>query len=230
MREATLKVQFIGVLFYDGQAFMVPAKSRVKKLADLKGATVCVQKGTTSMQNLADYSSARGLGIKPLIIDSVVEVADAFFAGKCSALTSDASQLAATRLRAPGGPQSMVILAERIAKEPLGPVVRAGDVDWLTLVRWVLFTLISAEEAGVTQGNLPERMKDPLVQRLMSAGDDFNKALGVEAGAGLRAVQSVGNYGEMYERNIGRDSPLKLERGLNRLWTQGGLMYSPPLH
>jgi general L-amino acid transport system substrate-binding protein len=229
MREAGLKIQFVGVLYYDGQGFMMPAKSRMKTVAALKGATVCVEKGTTSVRHLEDYSSERGLAIKPLVIDSVTEVADAFFAGKCQAFTSDVSQLAAVRLRAPGGPQTQVILPERISKEPLGPALRAGDEDWFTLVRWVLFGLIELEEVGVTRENLAKRSKDPGVKRAIEVSDDLNKMLGVVPGWGVRVLESVGNYGEMYDRNLGAASPLKIERGLNRLWTQGGLMYAPPL-
>jgi len=228
-REAVLKVQFAGVLYYDGQGFMVSVKSGVKTPADLKGVTVCVHKGTTSAQNLAEFSESRGLDIAPLAIDSPVETADAFFAGKCRAITSDASQLEADRQRAPDGPQGYAILPERISKEPLGPAVRAGDDDWFTLVRLVLFALIGYEEAGITRDNVRERMNDPAMQRALDAGEEYNKALGIDAGAGLRILQSVGNYGEMFERNLGRDSPLKIQRGLNQLWTQGGLMYSPPL-
>jgi len=229
LRDAALNVQFVGVLYYDGQGFMVSAKSGVKMLAGLKGATVCVEKGSTSAQNLADYSAERGLGITPLVIDSAVEVVDAFFAGKCRAFTSDTSQLVAARRRAPAGTPPLFILPERISKEPLGPVVRAGDDSWLTLVRWVLFALVGFEEAGITRDNVRSRMNDPAVQRALGADEDISKALGVEPGWALRAVQSVGNYGEMFERNLGRASPLKIERGLNRLWTQGGLMYSPPM-
>jgi general L-amino acid transport system substrate-binding protein len=229
MREAGLKIQFAGVLYYDGQGFMVPAKSRIKTAAALKGATVCVEKGTTSAQHLEDYSSVHGLALKPLVIDSAIEVADVFFAGKCQAFTSDVSQLAAVRLRAPGGPQSMTILAERLSKEPLGPALRAGDEDWFTLVRWVLFGLIELEEAGITQENFAKRSQDPTVKRDIGVSNDVSKMLGVEPGWGVRVIQSVGNYGEMYERNLGAASPLKIERGLNRLWTQGGLMYAPPL-
>ena len=230
LREAALGVQFAGVLYYDGQGFMVSAKSGIKTLARLKGATVCVEKGTTSAQNLADYSAQRDLGIKPLVIDSAVEVVDAFFAGRCRAYSADTSQLVAARLRAPAGTPPLLILPERISKEPLGPVVRAGDDSWFTLVRWVLFALVGFEEAGITRDNVRSRSNDPVLQRALGADDDISKALGVEAGWGVRAVQSVGNYGEMFERNLGRASPLKIERGLNRLWTQGGLMYSPPTH
>jgi general L-amino acid transport system substrate-binding protein len=230
LREAGLKIQFAGVLFYDGQGFMVQAKSRIKTTAGLKGATVCVEKGTTSVRHLEDYSSERGLAIKPLIFDSVVDVTDAFFTGKCQALTSDVSQLAAVRLRAPGGAQTMAILPERISKEPLGPALRAGDEDWFTLVRWVLFGLIELEEVGVSGANFTKQTKEkPELKRAVGASDEVSKMLGIAPGWGLRVLNSVGNYGEMYERNVGAASPLKIERGLNRLWTQGGLMYAPPL-
>jgi general L-amino acid transport system substrate-binding protein len=228
-REAGLGVQYAGVMFYDGQGFMVPAKSGVKTPAGLKGATVCVEKGTTSAQRLADYAAELGLGFKPLVVDSAAGAADTFFAGKCEALTGDASQLAAMRLRAPGGPQGMTILAERVSKEPLGPVVRAGDDPWLTLVRWTLFSLVAAEEHGVTQDNVRKRMAEPALQRLLGSGEEISRMLDVEPGWGLRAVLGAGNYGEMFERNLGRASPLKMERGPNNLWTKGGLMYAPPV-
>jgi len=229
-REAGLGVQFAGVIYYDGQAFMVPAQSGVKAPAGLKGAIVCVEKGTTSAQRLAGYAADFGLAIRPLVIDSAAGAADAFFAGKCNALTGDASQLAAMRLRAPGGPQANVILAERISKEPLGPVVRAGDDSWLTLVRWVLYSMVMAEERGLTQGNVRQRMAaDRTLQRELGAGAEISRMLEVEPGWGLRVVLSAGNYGEMFERNLGAKSPLKLERGLNNLWNKGGLMYAPPV-
>ena len=231
-REAGLKVQFPGILFYDGQAFMVPKKNDVKKTAQLNGATICVEKGTTHVQNLADFFDARGMKVTPLIVDSAADVASAFFAGRCSAYTSDASQLVAMRLRAPGGPQSFDILSERISKEPLGPVVRRGDDDWFTLIRWVLFVLIAAEEADVTQDNIIAILKethDPVLRRVFGSDSGFGKALGVGDDWAVQAVKAAGNYGEMFERNVGNNSALKLDRGLNRLWTQGGLMYAPPL-
>lgn len=228
-REAALKVFFAGVLFHDGQAFMVPAKSGIRTIAGLKGATVCVEKGTTSVQHLEDAAADRGLGVKPLVIDSAVEVADAFFAGRCGAYTADASQLAAARLRAPGGPKGFAILPERLSREPLGPVVRQDDPDWYTLVRWTLYALIAAEDAGLTRANARERPKTAALQRSLAAADDVSKAMGADPGWMLRALMSAGNYGEMYERNLGKHSPLDIERGLNRLWTQGGLMYAPPL-
>ncbi|MBB1631441.1 amino acid ABC transporter substrate-binding protein [Cupriavidus sp. UME77] len=228
-RESTLGVQFAGILFYDGQAFMVPQQGAPKSIAALDRATVCVEKGTSSAEHLAAYSAAKRLSMRPLAVDSAAEVADAFLAGRCLAYTADASHLAAVRLRGRGGSQAYVILPERISKEPLGPVVRNDDQQWLTLVRWVLFSLIAAEESGITQSNVPERMRDPLLAAALDPGDDASKALGVAPGWATRAVQSVGNYGEMFERNLGAQSPLKLERGPNRPWTQGGLMYAPPM-
>ena len=223
-REATLRVQFAGVLLYDGQGFMVPKAGGVTSMTQLDGQTICVEKGTTHERNLADYFAARGMSVKPLVIDSATGVADAFFAGRCTAYTSDASQLAATRVRAPAG-QDFLILPERISKEPLAPAVRSGDEQWLTLVRWVLFALIAAEESGITR----ERARDPAARRALGTDGELDKALGTGPEWALRAVQSVGNYGEMFERNLGGRSPLNLERGPNRLWTNGGLMYAPPM-
>lgn len=229
VRESTLDVRFAGVLFYDGQAFMVPKQGAVTSVAGLDGATVCVEKGTSSETHLADYFAARKLSVKPLAIDSVSEVANAYFKGLCRAYTADAAHLSAVRLLVPGRAADHVILPERIAKEPLGPVVRATDDAWLTLVRWVLLSLIAAEEYGVTQGNAKERMRDPSIAKALEPGADVSMALGVEPGWVERAVLSVGNYGEVFDRNLGAQSPLGLERGLNRLWTQGGLMYAPPV-
>jgi general L-amino acid transport system substrate-binding protein len=230
-READLKVQFAGILFYDGQGFMVPAGSGVKTVAQLSGATICVEKGTTHERNMADHFIAHGMSITPLVIDSVSEVANAFFSGRCKAYTSDISQLGVARLRAPAG-QTYDILPERISKEPLGPVVRSGDDDWLTLVRWVLFALIAAEEHGITRDNvraIRETTKHPALRRALGVDGGLSQELGTDPEWALRAVESVGNYGELFERNLGPKSPFNLERGLNRLWTQGGLMYAPPL-
>jgi general L-amino acid transport system substrate-binding protein len=229
-REAGLKVQFAGILYYDGQGFMVPAASGVKSVAQLNGATVCVEKGTIHERSLTDHFAAHGLKVTPLVIDSTARVADAFFAGRCSAYTSDVSQLAAARLRAQAG-QTFHILSEQISKSPLGPAVRSGDDDWLTLVRWVLFALLAAEERGITRDNvraIRESTRDPALRRALGADREFSDALGIDPEWALRAVESVGNYGELFERNLGSHSPLHLERGLNRLWTHGGLMYAPP--
>jgi general L-amino acid transport system substrate-binding protein len=161
--------------------------------------------------------------VSPLVIDSAAQVAEAFFAGRCQAYTSDASQLAAARLRAPGGPQGYVILAERISKEPLGPVVRDGDGQWVTVVRWVVHALVLAEERGLT------RASTGALRPAQGKSEWLARALGVREGWLERAVQAVGSYGELFDRNLGEGSPLKLERGPNRPWTQGGLLYAPPL-
>jgi general L-amino acid transport system substrate-binding protein len=231
-REVALRLAFPGVLFYDGQAFMVPAGSGIRKPADLAGATVCVEKGTTHQRNLDAYFAAHGLSVTPLVVDSSREVAAAFFAGRCRAYTSDGSQLAATRQTAPGGAASVEILSERISKEPLAPVVLDSDREWVTLVRWVLYGLILAEEYGATRDNVEAVVaggRTPLSRLLGDHRTLLAKALGVTPGWAVRAVQAVGNYGEMYERNLGTGSPLRIERGLNRLWSQGGLMYAPPI-
>ena len=230
-REAGLKVLFPGILLYDGQGFMVPAGSGIKSVGQLNGATICVEKGTTHERNLIEHFMASGQSVQPLVIDSAAGVADAFFAGRCKAYTSDVSQLAVARLRAPAG-QTFDILPEHISKEPLGPAVRSGDDDWLTLVRWVLLALIAAEERGITRDNVRavlETTKHPALRRALGADGGLAQELGTDPEWALRAVESVGNYGEMFERNLGGHSPLHLERGLNRLWTQGGLMYAPPV-
>lgn len=226
-REAGLKVLFAGVLYYDGQGFIVPSASKIKNVAALKGAKVCVQKSTTSAQNLVDYSSERDLAIEPVVVDSDVDAAAAFFAGKCRALTADASQLAGLRLRAPKGPQSMVILPDRISREPLGPSVRTGDDDWYLIVRGVLAELVALEHAGVGKDDLAKKSGSRQFKHELEASDEVGRMLGINPGWVNRILSSVGNYGDMYERNLGAGSQLKLERGQNRLWTQGGLMYAP---
>jgi general L-amino acid transport system substrate-binding protein len=231
-REALLKVMFVGVLFHDSQGFLVPQGSRARLVADLAGETVCVEKGTTNEQNLSDHFAARGASITPLVVDSESGTVQAFYAGRCAALTMDLSLLAIARLRGPAGVQGYVVLPEHISREPLGPVVRRGDDDWFTLVRWVLHALIAAEQAGMTRDNIEARVKDsrdPAMRRISGADPRIGKALGVRPDWAVQAVRAVGNYGEMYERNLGAGSALKLERGLNNLWTRGGLMYAPPL-
>ncbi len=238
VRETAFNVQFPAVLYYDGQGFMVPKAANIAKVADLQGATVCVEKGTTHLANLAEYAETHGMSFEPVVIDSAGEVGAAFFAGRCRAYTSDASQLAAMRLLAPaatGGPDAFVILPERISKEPLAPVVLAGDTQWASLVRWVLYTLILAEEHGVTQANVGQKWPEIKQRKIrlwkLAGGSETNygRLIGAADNLGLLVVAAVGNYGEMYERNVGRDSPLKIERGLNRLWNEGGLMYAPPV-
>ncbi|APR38490.1 amino acid ABC transporter substrate-binding protein [Paraburkholderia sp. SOS3] len=229
LREAALKVQFAGVIFYDSQAFIVPANSGLRSATSLKGATVCVQKDTSTMNHLVVYSTALDLRMTPLVMESADDASDAFLSGRCTAYTADASYLDALRLHAPGGAAAFTILPERISKEPLGPAVRGNDDAWLTLVRWVLLTLIAAEELDVTRENLQTRLRDPTVEQALVPDDTVTRAIGVEPGWTLRALQSAGNYGELFDRNVGANSPLGLERGMNGLWTRGGLMYAPPL-
>jgi general L-amino acid transport system substrate-binding protein len=231
-REAVLKVQFPAVLFYDSQAFLVPTKSGITTIAELNGTTVCVEKGSTSVLNMEDYFIARGLSVNPLVIDSPAEIAAALFDGRCDACTGDASQLVAMRLQAPGGASAFKILPESISKEPLCPVVWGDDPEWVTIVRWVLYALIQAEEIGVTRDNLQSTIpeKNLRVSRMLRGEQGkVARAMGVRTDWAVRSVKAAGNYGEMYERNLGRGSPLKIERGLNRLWNEGGLMYAPPI-
>jgi general L-amino acid transport system substrate-binding protein len=232
-REATLGVRFAGIYCYDGQALMVPRRSGLRNLADLQGATICVGKRTTHEVKLSDYFQQRGWDYKPLVVDTLSGMLSAFFGGQCQAVASDRSQLAAFRVLAPGGAQAYDILPETLSEEPLGPVVRRGDEDWFCLIKWVLFALIEAEERGVTQANvraLQNSSPDSGLRRFLNSDGLPEKSLGIRPGWVVRVVETVGNYGEIYERHLGSMSELKLERGPNRLWTRGGLMYSPPFH
>jgi len=230
-REANIGTHFAGILYYDGQAFLVPADSKAQRAQDLVSASICVEKASTHEVNLADYFKARGLSYQPVVANSVPQAKDEFFSGRCQVYTSDASTLASIRMQGPGGPDRFRILPDRISKEPFGPVVNRGDEQWFTLVKWVLLALIEAEERGITRENVQQVLEttaDPAVQAFLDKDGGYGKALGVKPGWVVRVVESVGNYGEMFERNLGSRSALKIERGLNRLWNQGGLMYSPP--
>ena len=230
-REAGLGVHFAGTLYYDGQGFMVSRKGRVKRITDLRGATICVMEKTTTEENLADYFASRRWKYQAVVSKSINEASKSFFAGQCAAYTADWSNLAAVRLSAPGGPEGYMIFPEQISKEPLGPVVKRGDEEWLVLVKWVYFAIIAAEELGVTSKNVGAKAQvksDPRLVKFFDASGAFAKQLGVSPAWTARVVESVGNYGEMFERNLGRGSALKLNRGPNELWTQGGLMYAPP--
>ena len=228
-RDATLGSVFAGVLFYDGQGFMVPKKLGVKSAKELDGATVCVQPGTTTELNVSDYFRSNKMNFKPVVIAELNQIEQAFFAGRCDVYTTDISGLAATRLKAPNK-DDYVILPEAISKEPLGPMVRRGDWEFFTIVKWTLFGLLEAEEMGVTKANVDakkgEAGNNPPLQRLLGLSGDAGKGLGLDNDWMVRAIKAVGNYGEMYERNIG---PLGIPRGLNAQWTQGGLMYAPPI-
>ena len=230
-REAAIGVQFAGIINYDGQAFLVTKKSGIRRLADLNGATIGFGKRTTHENNLTSYFGQRGWTFKPLAFGSLSEAKAALLGGKIQALTSDRSELAAVQMIAPGGPEDYILLPEDISKEPLGPVVRRGDDEWFTLIKWVLYALIEAEERGVTQANVRTLLTtstDPVLHHFLASDGLPEKALGISPGWVVRVIEAVGNYGEMFERNLGSQSGLKLDRGLNRLWTHGGLMYSPP--
>ncbi len=230
-REATLEVLFAGVLYYDAQAFLVPAASRTNDLSHLEGKSICVVKGTTQEMNLEYIFRDRNLSYQPMVVDTLAKGAEALATGGCAALTSEQPQLAGIRMNAAGGPDTFVQLPEQFAKEPLGPVVRRGDDEWFTIVRWVLFTLVRAEELGITRASLQSRLNnstDSKMQRWAATDGIISRSLQIQPGWAVRALEAGGNYGELFERNLGSQSPLKLERGLNRLYTQGGLMYAPP--
>jgi general L-amino acid transport system substrate-binding protein len=230
-RDTDLGLNFTTVVYYDGQGFMVPKKLGLKSAKELNGATVCVQPGTTTELNLADYFRANKLDFKPVVIEKLDEVESAFFSGRCDAYTTDRSGLAATRAARAPNPDDYVILPEVISKEPLAPAVRQGDDQWNDLVRWVIYALFEAEEKGVTSKNVDEMAKsdDPTIKRMLGVTPGMGKALGVDEKWAHNAIKSVGNYGEIFERNVGQSSPLKLERGVNNLWTRGGLIYGMPI-
>ena len=230
-RDASLGLFITTPTYYDGQGFMVPVKSKIKSAKQLKGQTVCVQSGTTTEKNLTDYSKANALAIKPVVFEKVEAATGAYFSGRCIAYTTDASGLASVRNKEAKDPAEHVILPELISKEPLGPMVRRGDDEWYTIVKWVVYGLLEAEEYGVTQANL-EEMKasaDPVVQRVLGTTEDTGKLLGLEKDWMVKAIKATGNYGEIFERNVGPKSPLALPRGVNNLWNKGGLMYAFPI-
>jgi len=227
-RDTSLGLNFVGVTYYDGQGFIVPKKLGVKSAKELNGATVCVQPGTTTELNLADYFRANKMTFRPVVIEKLEEVLNAYFAGRCDVYTTDMSGLVAIRASRAPNPAEHVILPEVISKEPLGPVVRHGDDRWFDVVKWSLFAMIEAEEMGLTSRNIDEHLKStvPAIQRFVGATGEIGKALGLDNRWAYNVVKQVGNYGESFERNL---TPLGFERGINKLWTQGGLMYAPPI-
>jgi len=228
-RETVNGLNFTHVNYYDGQGFLVPKKLGIKSAKELKGATVCVLPGTTTEMNAADFFRKNRMQWKPVVIEQTTELSKAFFAGRCDTLTSDASQLAAHRSVAPN-PDDYIILPEIISKEPLAPVVRHGDDEWYDIVNWTIMALIEAEELGITSKNVDEMLKstDPQIQRILGVIPGMGKALGLDEKWAYNIVKQVGNYGEIFDRNVGPKTPLRLERGLNDLWTRGGLMYAAP--
>ncbi|HEX4598767.1 MAG TPA: amino acid ABC transporter substrate-binding protein [Burkholderiaceae bacterium] len=230
-RDASLGLNFTGVTYYDGQGFMVLKKSKITSARQLKGLQVCVQAGTTTEKNMTDFSRTNKLNIKPVVFEKIEAAEAAYFSGRCQAYTTDASGLASTRNQHAAKPEDHVILSELISKEPLGPVVRRGDDEWFAVAKWVLFGLIESEEYGITQANV-DQMKssdNPAIQRILGVSDDTGKLLGLDRDWMMHALKAVGNYGEMFDRNVGAKSPLKLPRGLNALWNKGGIQYAPPI-
>ncbi|CAO3355078.1 transporter substrate-binding domain-containing protein [Azospirillum melinis] len=229
-RDTSVGLNFAPVTYYDGQGFMVPKKLGVKSAKELNGATVCVQSGTTTELNLADYFRANNMTYNPVVIESNDEVNAAYFAGRCDVLTTDVSGLAGTRAGVAPVPDDHVILPEVISKEPLAPAVRHGDDQWFDIVKWTIFATIQAEEFGITSKNVDEftNSKNPDIQRFLGTSPGMGKALGLDEKWAYNVVKKVGNYAEIFDRNVGPGTPLKLERGLNALWTKGGLMYAQP--
>ena len=227
-RDTSLGLNFVGVNYYDGQGFMVPKKLNVTSAKQLNGATVCVQPGTTTELNLSDYFRANKMSFKPVVIEKLEEVLNAYFAGRCDVFTTDVSGLVSTRGSRAPNPADHVILPEVISKEPLGPAVRHGDDRWFDVVKWTLFATIEAEELGLSSKNIEQQAgsKDPAVQRFVGATGDFGKMLGLDNRWALNIIKLVGNYGESFEANL---KPLGFERGLNQLWNKGGILYAPPI-
>ncbi len=232
-RDASLGMHFVGVTFYDGQGFMVPKSLKVDSAKKLKGATVCVQSGTTTELNLTDYSRAMNLQLKPVVFEKQEAATGAYFSGRCQVFTTDASGLASIRSKEAQKPDDHIILPELISKEPLGPSVRRGDDEFYAIAKWVRNALLEAEEYGITQANVDAQKKDsknPGVMRLLGSGtEDTGKLLGLDKDWAYRAIKAVGNYGEIFERHVGPKTPIGLPRGTNNLWSNDGLMYAPPV-
>lgn len=231
-RDAGQGLVYAGYMFIDGQGFLVHKRSKVTEAKQLNGAEICVQTGTTTEKNLAEFARANRIQFKTLMFENLRAVLKAFFSGRCQAFTADASALASIRANDSGKPEDYVVLPDRISEEPLGPVVRRGDEDWFALVRWAIFALLEAEERGITRANVDEvrqRSDDPAVQRLLGVSEDVGKPLGLDREWIYRMLKAVGNYGEIFERNVGPESLLQLPRGINALPRDGGVMYSPPL-
>jgi general L-amino acid transport system substrate-binding protein len=230
-RDSAMGLNFTGVTYYDGQGFLVNKSLGVSSAKELDGATVCIQAGTTTELNLADYFRANNHKYTPITYDTSDESAKSLESGRCDVLTSDQSQLYAQRIKL-AKPDDYVVLPEVISKEPLGPLVRQGDEEWFDIVRWTLFAMLNAEELGVDSKNVEQMAKtakNPDVARLLGAEGEYGKDLKLPRDWVVQIVRQVGNYGEVFERNIGSGSQLKIERGLNALWNQGGVQYAPPV-
>ncbi len=230
VRDTSLGLNFAGVNYYDGQGFMVSKKLGIKSAKELDGASFCIDAGTTTELNLADYFKENNMKFEAVVFDTHDQTAKGFEAGRCDCLTSDQSQLYALRTHL-AHPENAVILPDIISKEPLGPVVRQGDDGWFNIVRWTFFAMLNAEEMGVTSKNVDEMKKSnkPAIRRLLGLEGLKGKSLGLSDDWAYQIIKQVGNYGEVFERNVGMDSPLKIKRGLNALWKNGGIQYAPPI-
>ena len=229
-RDTSLGLNFTGVDYYDGQGFMVHKALKVNSALELNGASVCVQQGTTTELNLADFFRAHNMQLKSVTFATANEAVKAYDAGRCDAYTTDASGLYAERLRL-SNPNDHIVLPEIISKEPLGPAVRHGDDQWFDIVKWVLFAMLNAEELNITQNNVDEMVKssNPEIRRFVGTEGNYGEQLGLTKDWAVRIIKLVGNYGESFERNVGQGSPLKIDRGLNKLWSKGGIQYAPPI-
>ncbi len=229
-RDTANGLNFTAVNFYDGQGFLVRRSLNLARARDLDGATICVTSGTTNELNLADWARANNIRIQPLVFDQNVETRTAYISGRCDAFSTDASQLAGVR-SALQNPADHVVLPDIISTEPLAPAVRHGDDQWFDVVRWTVYALIEAEELGVTQANVDTMLEspNPSIRRLLGVSGDHGPLMGLDQRWAYNAIKAVGNYGEIFERNLGSGSPIGLPRGLNDLWTRGGLMYAMPI-
>ena len=229
-REAELGLLWVGVNYYDGQGFLVRKKLNVNSALELSGASICVQQGTTTELNLADFFRSNNMKYEVVAFATSNEAVKAYDSGRCDAFTTDVSGLYAEKLKMANADEHMV-LPQIISKEPLGPAVRQGDDQWFNLVKWTNFAMLNAEELGVTKANVDERAKsnNPEIKRLLGTEGDFGKALGLSSDWAARIIRHVGNYGEVFSRNLGENSRLKIERGYNRLWNKGGIQYAPPI-
>jgi general L-amino acid transport system substrate-binding protein len=229
-RETDFGLSFVGITYYDGQGFMVPRAMRVNSALELDGAKICVQSGTTTIDNLVDYFASNNMRFEPVVSTSTDVAVKNYDAGLCSALTSDLSQLYALRLRL-SKPSEHVILPDVISKEPLGPAVRKDDIEWLDIVKWVHFAMVNAEELGVSSKTIAQalRSQKPEVMRLVGLRGNFGEQLGLTNAWAANVIRAVGNYGEVYDRNVGVKTKLGIPRGLNQLWNAGGIQYAPPI-
>jgi general L-amino acid transport system substrate-binding protein len=228
-RDTGIGIRFAPIIFYDGQGLMVQQQSGIQTLKDLSGKTICMQTGTTHEQNLTDQTRKLGIKFKPIVFEDVNTVFATYAQGRCDAVSADRSALLARRSKLPN-PEANLILPEVLSKEPLAPAVAKADANWHSIVEWVVYAMIEAEDLGVTRANLAEKLRssDPTLRRFFGQEGNLGQGVGLANDFTVRVVRHVGNYGEVYDRNLGPNTPLKLDRGLNNLWNKGGLLYSPP--